>query len=62
MLGLLIEFVSVAVTIRKHFWGYYKRLENGTFQQEIKKDKKEGIIVLLFLCIGMFLQGLSTFV
>jgi hypothetical protein len=62
--GLIFEFVSVAISIRKLFWGYYKRIEERTMTstQRRNSDKKEGLLVLLFLCVGMLLQGLAIFV
>jgi hypothetical protein len=58
--GLVFEFISAVHTIRKLFWGYYKRLEKGTFVQEIRKDRRDGIVVLVFLGIGMLFQGLAV--
>jgi hypothetical protein len=64
VVGLVFEFVSVAVTIRKYFWNYYKRIDEmgKTNKQQRRSDKIEGIVVLCFLCIGMILQGLAVFV
>jgi hypothetical protein len=64
VIGLILEFTSVAVTIWKLFWGKSKRIEEmgKTFQQRIKKDRKEGTVIIILLSIGMFLQGLSVFV
>ncbi|MCW4055047.1 MAG: hypothetical protein NWE84_09060 [Candidatus Bathyarchaeota archaeon] len=50
----------VLLTARKLFYGYYKRLEKGTFRQEIRKDRIEGTLVLMFLTIGMILQGIAV--
>jgi hypothetical protein len=63
VVGLAFEFISVLWTVRKLFYGYYQRLdEKGlSTQTRIKKDKREGIIVLTFLTIGMFLQGIAVF-
>mgnify|MGYP001100759613 CR=1 FL=1 len=65
VLGLIFEFMSVAVTIRKLFWGYYKRFAKETFLQEImqetRKEKKEGLAIVILLGVGMFLQGLAVF-
>jgi len=58
--GLIFEFISVLLTARKLFYGYYKRLEKGTFRQEIRKDRIEGTLVLMFLTIGMILQGIAV--
>jgi len=44
VIGLAFELVSVLITVRKLFYGYYKRLKKGTFRQEIKKDRNEGNI------------------
>lgn len=62
VVGLLLEFLSVAVAIRKLFWGYYKRLEQGTFRQGIEKDRREGMIIVVLLSIGMLLQGIAVFI
>jgi len=50
----------VLLTTRKLFYGYYKRLEKGTFRQESRKDRIEGTLVLMFLTIGMILQGITV--
>lgn len=63
VIGLMFEFLSVAVTIRKLFWGYDRRLnEHMTTQQRISKDKMEGRIIVTLLSIGIFLQALAVFV
>jgi len=62
IVGLIFEFISVFLTVRKLFYGYYKRLEKGTFGQEIRKERIEGILVLIFLIIGMSLQVIAVFV
>jgi hypothetical protein len=62
VIGLVLEFVSVAVTIRKLFYGYYKRLERVTTREGIKRDRIEGTVVLILLVIGMTLQALAIFV
>jgi len=62
VIGLVFEFISVAVAIRKLFYGYYKRLERPTSRQGIKRDRIEGIVVLILLVIGMTLQALAVFV
>lgn len=58
--GLIFEFISVLLTAKKLFYGYYKRLEKGTFRQEIRKDRIEGTLVLMSLTIGMILQGIAV--
>jgi len=63
IIGLVFEFLSGAVTIRKLFWGYYRRLEEHmTTQQRIRKDRMEGRIIVTLLSIGMLLQALAVFV
>jgi len=62
VIGLAFELVSVLITVRKLFYGYYKRLKKGTFRQEIKKDRNEGIVVIVFLVIGMIFQGIAVLV
>ena len=61
IVGLTLEFIATSITIRKLFYGYYKRLQKGTFQEEIKKDRREGLFVLAFLVVGMTLQGIAVF-
>jgi hypothetical protein len=61
ILGLIFEFISVLLTVRRLFCGYYKRLGKDTFRQEIRKDRIEGTLVLIFLTIGMVLQGIAVF-
>lgn len=59
--GLIFEFISVSLTIRKLFYGYHKRLgELTTFAGEIKREQKEGTLVLIFLIIGMSLQAIAV--
>jgi hypothetical protein len=62
-IGLIFEFGSVAITVRKLFWGYYKRIEEKarTGKQIRRSDQIEGTIILLLLSIGMILQGLGVF-
>lgn len=62
IVGLCLEFISVFWTIRKLFYGYYKRIDEmaGTFQQKITKNKKEGTVILILLTIGLILQGIGT--
>jgi hypothetical protein len=54
----------VAITVWKLFWGYGKRVEEmgKTFQKQIRESKQEGMVIILLLSIGMFLQGLAIFV
>jgi len=61
IVGLIFEFMSVLLTVRKLFYGKIKRLEKGTFKQEIRKERIEGTLVLIFLIIGMTLQGIAVF-
>jgi hypothetical protein len=47
----------------ENFWGYNKRLEENyghTFRGNIKREKIEGILILIFLAIGMGLQGIAV--
>lgn len=62
--GLILEFLSVAVTVRKSFWGYYKRADESgkTDKQRGQSDRVEGIITLLLLSLGIILQGFAVFV
>ena len=63
VIGLMFEFLSVAITIRKLFWGYDRRLDDHMVtQQRIIKEKTEGIIIVTLLSIGIFLQGIAVFV
>ena len=64
VIGLAFEFASVLWTVRKLFYGYNQRIDEmaSTFRSHIEKNKREGIIVLIFLTIGMILQGLEVFV
>ena len=64
IVGLFLEFFSVTITIRKAFWGYYRRLdERGkTDRQKERSDKIDGIIIVILLGAGMILQGVATFV
>ena len=62
VIGLVFEFISVLITVRKLFYGYYKRLENEILGPEINKDRNEGIVVIIFLVIGMVFQGIAVLV
>jgi hypothetical protein len=62
VLGIILELISVFVSIRKLFWGYNKRIDEiGTaIQDTIRKDKTEGIAVLILLIVGMALQATAV--
>jgi len=64
VIGLILEFASVAITVRKLFWGYYGRIHASgkTIKQTERSDKIEGTIIVVLLSIGMFLQGLAIFI
>lgn len=59
ILGLVFEFLSVVISVRKLFSGYYDRLQKGTFREQIRKERIEGSLFILFLIIGMALQILG---
>jgi len=62
IIGLAFELISVFWTVRRLFYGYEKRIMGKaiTFQQKIRRDRIEGIVVLLLLIAGMVLQGLAV--
>lgn len=64
VIGLILEFASVAITVRKLFWGYYRRIDASTktSKQRERSDKIEGTIIVILLSIGMLLQGLAVFI
>jgi len=64
VIGLILEFASVAITVRKLFWGYYERIDASaqSSKQTERSDKIEGTIIVVLLSIGMFLQGLAVFI
>ena len=69
--GLFFEFLSVAYTARKVFppskskkerkQRYYDEI-GKTVDQKLASREKEWYIVLVFLFIGMTLQGIALFV
>lgn len=63
ILGLISEFASVVIAVWELFFGYYKRLEKSgeTTKQQERKDKIKGSLVLIFLIIGLGLQGAAVF-
>jgi hypothetical protein len=68
VIGLILEFISVFLTIRKAFYGYEEELEDmvrHALEDERKKAtqrRKEAYRVFLLLTVGMILQGVSLFV
>jgi len=69
VVGLVLEFLSVAWTVKKVFWDISKHLkrilgkETGKYQvtEEINK-LRDGRIIIILLSIGMFLQALAVFI
>jgi hypothetical protein len=63
VIGLCFEFLSGLIVIRKLFYEYMKRIEEKgkTVQTKIKQDRREGILVLSLLIVGMTLQALAVF-
>ncbi len=63
VLGLYFEFVSGIIMIRKLFYGKMRRImEHGqTEDMKTKQNRFEGSLVILFLTVGMVLQGLAVF-
>jgi len=61
ILGLILESLASIWTVRTLFFGYERRIsETGkTFQQQIRKDKINGSIVLTLLGLGMFFQAIA---
>jgi len=61
--GLILELSSTLWVVRKLFNGYYKRIDEmgKPMKEEIRRDRREGAIVVLLLVAGMILQGLAIF-
>jgi hypothetical protein len=67
--GLVFEFFSVAITVRKVFWDINKLIKEQILHKSdskyiitAKTDKPwVGQIAIVLLIIGMILQGLGVF-
>lgn len=71
VVGLVIEFGTVAFTVKKVFWDIHKRLKltlgKATSKYEMSKEINEhelrdGTIIIVLLSIGMVFQGFAVFV
>lgn len=67
--GLVFEFLSVFVTVKKVFWDMKKYVEKqilhktmGKYQVTEEIRARDGEIAIVLLIIGMILQGLGVFV
>ena len=60
--GLIFEFISVFLTVRKLFYGLHKIIEEegAEWAKRITRRKIEGILILIFLIIGMSLQEIAV--
>lgn len=64
VIGLVCELVSALIIVRKVFWSKERRIKamGKTMDQEIAEEKKEGIVVLGFLIIGIVLQAIAILI
>jgi hypothetical protein len=66
LIGLVFEFVSTAFTVRKVFWDIHDHLKQisgkATSKYKMTDQPMDGRIIIVFLSIAMFLQGLALFI
>jgi len=66
VVGLVLEFVSVAFTVKEVFGNIHDHLKQISGKETSKYktiDKPiDGRIIIVFLGIAMFLQGLALFI
>jgi hypothetical protein len=65
VVGLVLEFVSVAFTVKKVFWDIHEHLKRisgkATSKYQMTDKPIDGRIIIVFLSVAMFLQGLALF-